>query len=136
MGGPLGVGRTPTGHFSDMREPRTIFSGHGVQPIREFSAGAAHTLVALTVDALDAVPDYDVNRIVPVADLESILPLITRRGGIGHACGDRGPTGTPPDLRNQADDFIDIRVTDRQRARPSAGCHRSDGPTDLESATP
>jgi hypothetical protein len=120
----------------ELREPLNILKNHGVQPVQEFSAGAAHTLVALTVDALDAVRDYGVNCIVLIADLESVLPLITRLRASGTHVVAVGPATTPPDLRNQADDFIDIPATARQRAQPRAGRHRSDGPTDRQRATP
>ena len=121
----------------ELRGPLNIFKSHGVQPVHEFSAGAAHTLVALTVDALDAVRDYGVNSIVlVVADLESVLPLITRLRASGTHVVAVGPATTPPDLRNHADVFIDIPATAHHRAQPHAGRHRSDGPTDRQAATP
>lgn len=110
----------------EQRGALNILRSHGVQPVQEFSEGAAHTLVALSVDALDAVRDHGITRIVLVADLESVLPLITRLRASGIQVVAVGPATTPPHLRNQADSFIDICATAHQRAQPRGGRHRSD----------
>jgi hypothetical protein len=96
------------------RQQLDILGDHAVQPVHAFASGFGHTIVALTVDALDAV----------VADLEAVQPLVMRLRASGTRVVAVGPGTAPPCLRNQADDFIAIDALDRSGAQPVQGRHR------------
>lgn len=106
------------------REQLVILGDHAVQPVHAFASGFGHTIVALTVDALDAVGTYGVDCVVVVADLEAVHPLVIRLRASGTRVVAVGPGTTPPCLRNQADDFIAIDALDRSGAHPDEGRHR------------
>jgi hypothetical protein len=106
------------------REQLDILGDHAVQPVHAFASGFGHTIVALTVDALDAVGTYGVDCVVVVADLEAVQPLVIRLRASGTRVVAVGPGTTPPCLRNQADDFIAIDALDRSGAQPVQGRHR------------
>jgi hypothetical protein len=71
------------------REQLDILGDHAVQPVHAFASGFGHTIVALTVDALDAVGTYGVDCVVVVADLEAVQPLVIPSAGVGHASAGR-----------------------------------------------
>jgi hypothetical protein len=106
------------------RQQLDILGDHAVQPVHAFASGFGHTLVALTVDALDAVGTYGVDCVVVVADLEAVHPLVIRLRASGTRVVAVGPGTAPPCLRNQADDFIAIDALDRSGAQPVQGRHR------------
>jgi hypothetical protein len=107
------------------REQLVILGDHAVQPVHAFASGFGHTLVALTVDALDVVGTYGVDCVVVVAaDLEAVHPLVIRLRASGTWVVAVGPGTTPPGLRNQADEFIAIDALDRSGAHPDEGRHR------------
>jgi hypothetical protein len=106
------------------REQLVILGDHAVQPVHAFASGFGHTIVALTVDALDAVGTYGVDCVVVVADLEAVHPLVIRLRASGTRVVAVGPGSTPPGFRNQADEFIAIDALDRSGARPDEGRHR------------
>jgi hypothetical protein len=106
------------------REQLVILGDHAVQPVHAFASGFGHTIVALTVDALDAVGTYGVDCVVVVADLEAVHPLVIRLRASGTRVVAVGPGTTPPGFRNQADEFIAIGALDRSGAQPVEGRHR------------
>jgi hypothetical protein len=106
------------------REQLDILGDHAVQPVHAFASGFGHTLVALTVDALDAVGTYGVDCVVVVADLEAVHPLVIRLRASGTRVVAVGPGTTPPGFRSQADGFIAIGALDRSGAHPVEGRHR------------
>lgn len=106
------------------REQLGILGDHAVQPVHAFAAGFGYTLVALTVDALDAVGTYGVDCVVVVADLEAVRPLLTRLRASGTRVVAVGPATTPPGLRNQVDELIEIQALDHPGAHPVEGRHR------------
>ena len=107
------------------REQLVILGDHAVQPVHAFASGFGHTIVALTVDALDAVGTYGVDCVVVVvADLEAVHPLVIRLRASGTRVVAVGPGTTPPGLRNHADDFMAIDALDRSGAQRVQGRHR------------
>jgi hypothetical protein len=106
------------------REQLDILGDHAVQPVHAFASGFGHTLVALTVDALDAVGTYGVDCVVVVADLEAVHPLVIRLRASGTRVVAVGPGTAPPGFRNQADEFIAIGALDHSCAHPVEGRHR------------
>ena len=110
----------------EARKHLEILGDHAVQPVHSFESGAGHTLVALTVDALQAVGTYGVTCVIVVADLEAVLPLLTHLRASGTRVVTVGPASTPAGLRSQADEFIAIPALDHLSAHPVEGRHRRD----------